>query len=144
MRSVRSASVGSDLGKDWRSYWRSAFRIKAFAIHPQSASVHEVASQDAGGAVANVLAYRSEYLQNKGRLTGLAKAAADKNASVSPNIRADDRFIDCFFLPVMPSTAKCSDAWFLFHSRNEYQKTNHHNVRNRHTNGARKTANIAA
>jgi hypothetical protein len=27
---------------------------------------------------------------------------------------------------------------------NEYQKTNHHNVRNRNTNGARKTANIAA
>jgi hypothetical protein len=35
-------------------------------------------SQGAGGAVANVLAYRTEYFQNKGRLTGLAKAAADK------------------------------------------------------------------
>jgi hypothetical protein len=39
------------------------------------------ASQATGGEVANVIAYRSEYLQNKSRLTALVQAAAEKKCA---------------------------------------------------------------
>jgi hypothetical protein len=39
------------------------------------------ASQATGGEVVNVVAYRSEYFQNKSRLTALAKMAAQKRCA---------------------------------------------------------------
>lgn len=40
------------------------------------------ASQSAGGEIINALSYRTEYLQTRGELAELSKAAADKQCAV--------------------------------------------------------------
>ena len=41
------------------------------------------ASQNAGGDFVNIIAYRGEYAQNRGRLADLAKAKEDKQCAVN-------------------------------------------------------------
>ena len=40
------------------------------------------AAQGTGGAFVNLVAYRTEYLQNKGRMAAMKKAAAEKKCAI--------------------------------------------------------------
>ena len=40
------------------------------------------AEQSTGGAFVNLVAYRTEYLQNKGRMAAMKKAAAEKKCAI--------------------------------------------------------------